>query len=134
MSSFDFKNDLTWHDFLIRAALVIGTVAIIVWLMPRSNEFSFNVEKGRPWIFSDLSAPFDFPVYKSDEVISKERDSLMRLYEPYYIINKDISGNEIRQFYKDYSDGIPGLENDFLSIIANRLRDLYATGIMNSAE
>ena len=134
MSSFDFKNDLTWHDFLIRAALVIGTVAIIVWLMPRSNEFSFNVEKGRPWIFSDLSAPFDFPVYKSDEVISKERDSLMRLYEPYYIINKDVSGNEIRQFYKDYSDGIPGLENDFLSIIANRLRDLYATGIMNSAE
>ena len=43
MSSFDFKNDLTWRDFLIRAALIIGTVAIIVWLMPRSNEFSFNV-------------------------------------------------------------------------------------------
>ena len=134
MSSFDFKDDLTWRDFLIRAALVIGTVAIIVWLMPRSNEFSFNVEKGRPWINSDLSAPFDFPIYKSDEVISKERDSLMKLYEPYYIINKDVSGNEIRQFYKDYSDGIPGLSNDYLSIIANRLRDLYATGIMNSSE
>ena len=134
MSSFDFKNDLTWHDFLIRAALVIGTVAIIAWLMPRSNEFSFNVEKGRPWIYSDLSAPFDFPIYKSEEIVNKERDSLMRLYEPYYIINKDISGNEIRQFYKDYSDGIPGLENDYLSIIANRLRDIYATGIMNSAE
>ena len=134
MSSFDFKNDLTWRDFLIRAALVIGTVAIIVWLMPRSNEFSFNFEKGRPWIYSDLSAPFDFPIYKSDEVISKERDSLMRLYEPYYIINKNVSGNEIRQFYKDYSNGIPGLENDYLSIIANRLRDLYTKGIMNSAE
>ena len=134
MSSFDFKDDLTWRDFLIRAALVIGTVAIIAWLMPRSNEFSFNVEKGRPWIYSDLSAPFDFPIYKSEEIVNKERDSLMRLYEPYYIINKDISGNEIRQFYKDYSDGIPGLENDYLSIIANRLRDIYATGIMNSAE
>ena len=134
MSSFDFKDDLTWRDFLIRAALVIGTVAIIVWLMPRSNEFSFNVEKGRPWVYSDLSAPFDFPIYKSDEVISKERDSLMKLYEPYYLINKEVSGNEIRQFYKDYSNGIPGLENDYLSIIANRLRDLYATGIMNSSE
>ena len=61
MSSFDFKDDLTWRDFLIRAALVIGTVAIIVWLMPRSNEFSFNVEKGRPWINSDLSAPSTSP-------------------------------------------------------------------------
>jgi putative nucleotidyltransferase with HDIG domain len=134
MSSFDFKNDLTWRDFLIRVSLVICTVAIIVWLMPRSNEFSFKVEKGRPWIYSDLSAPFDFPIYKSDEVINKERDSLMRLYEPYYIINKEISGKQIRQFYKDYSNGIPGLENDYLSIIANRLRDLYAKGIMNSPD
>ena len=58
----------------------------------------------------------------------------MKLYEPYYLINKDISGKQIRQFYKDYSNGIPGLENDYLSIIANRLRDLYATGIMNSSE
>ena len=134
MSSFDFKNDITWHDFLIRAALVIGTVAIIVWLMPRSSEFSFNPEKGRPWIYSDLSAPFDFPIYKSDEAISKERDSLLKLYEPYFIINKEVSGKEIRQFYKDYSNGIPGLANDYLSIIANRLRDLYATGIMNSSD
>ena len=134
MSSFDFKNELTWRDFLIRAVLVIGTVAIIVWLMPRSNQFSFNAEKGRPWVYSDLSAPFDFPIYKSDEVINRERDSLMKLYEPYYLINKDISGEQIRQFYKDYSNGIPGLENDYLSIIANRLRDLYATGIMNSSE
>ena len=134
MSSFDFKNDITWHDFLIRAALVIGTVAIIVWLMPRSSEFSFNAEKGRPWIYSDLSAPFDFPIYKSDEAISKERDSLLKLYEPYFIINKEVSGKEIRQFYKDYSNGIPGLANDYLSIIANRLRDLYATGIMNSSD
>jgi hypothetical protein len=134
MSSFDFKNDLTWRDFLIRAALVIGSVAIIVWLMPRSNELSFNVDKGRPWIYSDLSAPFDFPIYKSDEVISKERDSLMRLYEPYYIIDKEVSGKQIRQFYLDYSNGIPGLENDYLSIVANRLRDLYASGIMNSSE
>jgi len=134
MSSFDFKNELTWRDFLIRAVLVIGTVAIIVWLMPRSTQFSFNAEKGRPWVYSDLSAPFDFPIYKSDEVINRERDSLMKLYEPYYLINKDISGEQIRQFYKDYSNGIPGLENDYLSIIANRLRDLYATGIMNSSE
>jgi putative nucleotidyltransferase with HDIG domain len=134
MSSFDFKNELTWRDFLIRAVLVIGTVAIIVWLMPRSTQFSFNAEKGRPWVYSDLSAPFDFPIYKSYEVINRERDSLMKLYEPYYLINKDISGEQIRQFYKDYSNGIPGLENDYLSIIANRLRDLYATGIMNSSE
>ena len=134
MGSFNIKSDLSWRDILIPAALIIGTVAIIVWLMPRSNEFSFNAEKGRPWIYNDLNAPFDFPIYKSDDVIRTERDSLMKLYEPYYIIDKDVAGKEIRQFHKDYADGIPGLDNDFLSIIANRLRFLYAEGIMNTAE
>ena len=134
MSSFNFKSDLSWRDLLIRAALVIGTVAIIVWLMPRSNEFGFNFEKGRPWVYSDLSAPFDFPIYKSDEIIRHERDSLMKLYEPYYLIDKDVAGKQIRQFHKDYANGIPGLDNDYMSIIANRLRDLYAQGIMNSSE
>ena len=134
MGIFNIKSDLSWRDILIRAGLVIGTVVIIVWLMPRSNEFSFNVEKGRPWIYNDLNAPFDFPIYKSDEIVNKERDSLMKLYEPYYLIDKEVAGKEIRQFHKDYSNGIPGLDNDYLSIIANRLRDLYAQGIMNSAE
>ena len=134
MGSFNIKSDLSWRDILIPAALIIGTVAIIVWLMPRSNEFSFNAEKGRPWIYNDLNAPFDFPIYKSDDVIRTERDSLMKLYEPYYIIDKDVAGKEIRQFHKDYADGIPGLDNDFLSIIANRLRFLYAEGIMNTTE
>ena len=134
MGSFNIKNDLSWRDILIRTGLIIVTVVIIVWLMPRSNEFSFNAEKGRPWIYSDLSAPFDFPIYKSDEIISKERDSLMKLYEPYYLLDKEVVGKEIRQFHKDYADGIPGLSNDYLSIIANRLRALYAEGIMNTAE
>ena len=45
MSSFDFKDDLTWRDFLIRAALVIGTVAIIVWLMPRPTNSVSTLRK-----------------------------------------------------------------------------------------
>ena len=134
MSSKITKDDLTWHDLLVRAALVIATVAIIVWLMPRRNSFNYNIEKGRPWLYSDLSAPFDFPVYKSDEAIKAERDSLMQLYEPYFIYDKEVAGKEIRQFFKDYGDGIPGLSNDYLSIIANRLRDLYSQGIMNSSD
>ena len=134
MSSKITKDDLTWHEILVRALLVIVSVAIIVWLMPRRNSFNYNIEKGKPWIYSDLSATFDFPVYKSDEAVKAERDSLMQLYEPYFIYNKEVAGNEIRQFFKDYNNGIPGLSNDYLSIIANRLRDLYTQGIMNSSD
>ena len=134
MSSFNIKNDLSWRDILIRSALILATTAIIVWLMPRNTQASFKIERGKPWVYNALSAPFDFPIYKSDEAVKAERDSLMKHYEPYYIYNEEIVGKEVRQFYKDYNKGIPGLPDDYLSIIANRLRDLYAQGIMNSSE
>ena len=134
MSSFNIKNDLTWRDFLTRLGLIIITVAIIVWMMPRSSQHNYKIEKGRPWIYTDLSAPFDFPIYKSDEAVKTERDSLMKIYEPYYILNSETVGRQLRQFSKDYSNGIPGLNNDYLSIIANRLRRLYEQGIMSNTD
>lgn len=134
MSSFNVKNDITWRDFLIRTGLIVATVAIIVWLMPRSTHNTYKIEKGKPWSYADLKAPFDFPIYKSDEAVKAERDSLMKEYEPYYLYDNDIVVKQLRQFAKDYSDGIPGLSNDYISIIANRLRALYTQGIMNSSE
>lgn len=134
MSSFSIKNDTTWRDFLIRTGLIIASVVIIVWLMPRSTHNTYKIERGKPWAYADLKAPFDFPIYKSDEAVKAERDSLMKQYEPYYIYNTDIVGKQLRQFAKDYSNGIPGLSNDYISIVANRLRILYAQGIMNSSE
>jgi hypothetical protein len=103
-------------------------------MMPRSSNISFKIERGKPWIYSDLKAPFDFPIYKSDEVVKTERDSLMQQYEPYYLYNEEIVSKQIRQFVKDYNNGIPGLSKDYISFVANRLRSLYAQGIMNSSE
>lgn len=134
MSSFNIKNDITWRDLLIRASLIIVAVTIIVWLMPRSSHSNYKIEKGKPWIYGDLKAPFDFPIYKSDEAVKAERDSLMSQYEPYFIYNKEVAGVQLRQFAKDYSNGIPGLPDDYISIISNRLRALYTQGIMSNAD
>lgn len=134
MGIFNIKNDVTWHDFLIRSGLVIATVAIIVWLMPRSTHNTYKIERGKPWSYADLKAPFDFPIYKSEDAVKKERDSLLKLYEPYYEFNSEVVGKQLRQFAKDYNNGIPGLPNDYISIISNRLRSLYSKGIMNTSE
>ena len=134
MSGFNLKTDISWHDFLIRAGLIIGTVAIITWFLPRDSHNTYRIEKGKPWIYNDLKAPFDFPIFKSDDVIRAERDSLMRLYEPYFNFNKETEGIQVRQFVKDYNKGIPGLPDDYISVIANRLHRIYAQGVMNNAD
>ena len=134
MGSFNLKSDISWHDFLVRAGLIIGTVAIITWALPRDTHSTYRIEKGKPWIHSDLKAPFDFPIYKGDDVVKAERDSLMRLYEPYFNYNKETEGMQTRQFVKDYNKGISGLPDDYISIIASRLHRIYAQGVMSNTD
>ena len=130
MNTIKATNNITWRDFLIRTALVIVSVTVIVAVLPRDNDVSFKIEKGRPWRYADFTAPFDFPVYKSDEVIRAERDSILRFYEPYYEFHQEQACMSVRQFTKDYSQGIPDMPGDYISIIANRLNQLYSQGIM----
>ena len=134
MSSFNIKDDLTWRSFLTRAAIIIGSVILIVWFMPGETHGNFHAEQGKPWRYGDLTAPFDFPIYKSEKTIKHERDSMMRLYEPYYNANAEVEGRQVRKFVADHRDGLPGLSDDYISIIANRLHRIYQNGIMNSAD
>ena len=134
MSTFKQSDTLSWRDFLIRAALVIVSVTIIVIALPRDNGVNFKIEQGRPWRNADFTAPFDFPIYKSDATVKKEQDSILRLYEPYYTYVQGQENKSIRQFTKEYGQGIPDLPADFISIIANRLHQLYTQGIMNTED
>jgi hypothetical protein len=132
MSTLKQSDTLSWRDFLIRAALVIVSVTVIVITLPRDSDVNFKIEQGKPWRYADFTAPFDFPIYKSDAVVKAEQDSILRLYEPYYTYTQDQENKAVRQFTKEYSQGIPDLPSDFISIIANRLHQLYAQGIMNT--
>ena len=134
VSSFGNLDTTSWRDWLLRSALSVCSVSLIVWLMPRDSRNSFKFEQGKPWRYADFTAPFDFPVYKSNAAVKQERDSLLRSFEPYYDFNAAVEGEQVRQFVKDYNQGIPGLPNDYISIIANRLRRLYQQGIMNTSD
>ena len=134
MSIFNLKTDITWRDFLIRVGLIIVTVGLIVWSLPSDTNNTFKVEKGKPWNYADLRAPFDFPILKTDEAVKEERDSLLKQYEPYFNLNKTVEATQIRQFAKDYNQGIPGISNDYISIIANRLHDIYHKGVMSTTD
>ena len=134
MMNFNIFDNISWRDLLIRSALIVGSVALIVWIMPRDNNNNFKIEQGKPWRYAEFTAPFDFPVYKSEAVLKHEHDSLSRVFEPYYNLNTLVEGEQVRQFVKDYNDGIPGLPADYISIIANRLRRLYQQGIISNTE
>jgi hypothetical protein len=132
MNNFTPKIDLTWRELATRIALVLATVAIIVWMMPHDTHVSFKIEQDKPWQYADLTAPFDFPVYKSEDVVRAERDSVLRDYEPYYVLKENVDDEQVRKFLQDYNKVASSLNDDYKSIIANRLNDLYSKGIIDT--
>ena len=49
---------------------------LIVWMFPNKASFKFEFQKGKPWMHETLIAPYDFPVYKSNEQLLQEQENL----------------------------------------------------------
>ena len=81
-----------------RVALVLGTVAIIVWFMPRDNKPNFKMDVNKVWLYNDLNAQFDFPVYKTDSLVQAERAEVLRDFAPYYIYHEDVAVRQEKLF------------------------------------
>ena len=127
-------KELNWRDFLTRTILVVATIGFIIWAMPHSTRSYFQVEEGKPWKYADLTAPFDFPIYKSEKAIQEERDSALQQYEPYYRLNKEVEIKMVNKFHTDYANGIPDLPVNYVDIIINRLHSLYQQGIIDQKD
>ena len=127
-------EEQTWRNLVMRLVLIVISVGLIVWAMPHDNRSYFHLEQGKPWKYADLTAPFDFPVYKSDKAIQAEKDSLMKGYEPYYKYYQEKEDQMVKKFQQDYAEGIPGLGDEYIRIISNRLHSLYQQGIMAPTE
>ncbi len=134
MSKLENNDKRYWRNLLTHIALIVITVAIIVFFLPRNSGLKFVYDVGKPWMYSSLIAKFDFPIYKTDEAIKLEQDSLADKFEPYYNYNSQVEQEQIVKFMDDFTDGIPGLSADYISIIANHLHHLYQAGIMNAPE
>ncbi|MCI1246317.1 MAG: HDIG domain-containing protein [Prevotella sp.] len=134
MKLFKKQDEHPWRDFFEWAGFISVTAIIIVWFMPRNEGRRFNYDIGKPWMYGSFIARFDFPVYKTDEIVKKEKDSLMRKYQPYYRYHKETETANISRFYHDFKNGIPGLPKDYVNLIAGRLHQLYQSGIISTPE
>ena len=79
-----------WRNMFTRIALVLVTVTVIVWSLPRNEGQRFRYDIGKPWMYGSFIAKFDFPIYKTDETIKAQEDSLLQTYQPYYNYDKTV--------------------------------------------
>lgn len=128
------SRKLKWRNFLSRTLLVLITVLLIVWALPRNESKQFRYDIGKPWMYGSFIAKFDFPIYKTDETIKEQEDSLLETYQPYYNYDPAVEKKQVSKFLADYQNGIPGLPHNYVRLIADRLHRLYQAGIMDTPE
>lgn len=134
MEKFYSSRKLKWRNFLSRTLLVLITVLLIVWALPRNESKQFRYDIGKPWMYGSFIAKFDFPIYKTDEAIKEQEDSLLETYQPYYNYDPAVEKKQVSKFLADYQNGIPGLPQNYVRLIADRLHRLYQAGIMDTPE
>lgn len=134
MSIFNNTEENYWRNLATKTVLVCITVAIIVWFLPRNEGRMYRYDVGKPWMYGSVIAKFDFPIYKTDEAIKHEQDSLLKHFQPYYSLNPLIEKKQVEQFLHDYEQGINGLPKEYVGIVAKQMQEIYQMGIINTNE
>lgn len=136
MSRFNTKKEFALRDLLYKIAIFIVTVGIIVYFLPRDGKFNYQFDIDKPWKYGQLMATFDFPIYKSDEVVKREQDSIMSRFQPYYRLNKSQEKEAIAKLRADWQKHLREVvsSTDYLRFLERKLSEVYRAGILSTEE
>jgi len=119
--------------------IYILSVVLVYFMFPREGKFRYEYTKNKPWMHENLVAPFDFPIYKSDEVVQRELDSLQENSYLYFLQDSLVGQRMIAAFQIDYESiasnmGMEETTSDrwamTAQLIASVLEETYSNGII----
>ena len=118
----------------IKSGLIFVVAAILVTLLyPSKLKFKYDYSIGQPWRYEGvLTAPYSFPIYKSEAQKVQERDSIERTKISYYTQNATVKISEKNQISKDFMERklSPEVTSDYIQYIHKVLDEIYDRGIL----
>jgi len=81
------------HNYyeILKVLTFILAIVIVLWVSPKESIFKYEFQVGKPWSHSDLIAPFDFAVLKTQKQIEEEKKQILSDFIPYFTYNNEIS-------------------------------------------
>ena len=121
---------------LLKVVLFVCTTGLIAQFFPRQSTFKYNFQIGKPWPYSLLTAPFDFPIHKTKEQLRAEEDSLLHRFAPYYRLDTAIASDQIEKMTATMLNDTFLLRQEplYKNYLVSRLNNIYEKGIISSAE
>ncbi|MEN8124018.1 MAG: HDIG domain-containing metalloprotein [Bacteroidota bacterium] len=137
----DFINKLYQnHALIYKVILFLITTVFIVYLFPKGGQFKYNIQKGKPWQYENLYAPFDFAIQKSDEVLKLEAEEIESNKQLFFLVDAEVE----EKVKENYLKKIPLILEDSSAIGFNKRRikdfgqkfieSVYKVGFLNKVD
>ncbi|CAM4266496.1 HD family phosphohydrolase [Zobellia nedashkovskayae] len=127
-----FKN----QSLLYKYFLYLVSVACIVFFFPKGGKFKYEFQKGKPWQYENLYAPFDFSIQKDNEDISKEKAEFLNNQIDYYRLDPSVQDAVSKEYEKKFYEVFTGERFSASALEAldsagkDILKKLYKNGIL----
>ena len=122
------------QSFIYKILLFILSTGLIMYLLPKGGQFKYNFQKGKPWQYENLYAPFSFTIKKSEAAIEEEKKLIYENNTPYFEVDtsKVTASKALFLSYLNKNDSITGTKDINGKLIGVRIIDeLYTYGITN---
>lgn len=123
------------NSIIYKILLFVATVFLVVYFFPKGGKFKYEFQKGKPWQYDNLYAPFDFAIQKNSEIIEQEKKEITEnsklFFEYDYAVFPEVQ--------KEMTIKVRELNTDSLSvqILLSRgnkiLSDFYRTGFLEAS-
>lgn len=87
--------------------------AVLYLLIPRGASFHYEFQKGKPWPYSTLRAPFSYPIYKSETALKLDISQMQKSVRPVFRFDESVGRNLLpelassaRTAYSIYRDSL----------------------------
>lgn len=117
------------------ACTLLVSVVTLIYFLPRESKFGYVYELNKPWHYPQLIASYDFVIYKTDDEVKRERDSVVRQFVPYYRVDSLVAEKQIAALRKDFYAGkFRGIPVYYLPRLVENLRQIYGRGILDVSD
>ena len=119
--------------------LYLISILLVYFMFPREGKFQYEYSKNKPWMHETLVAPFDIPIYKSEQAVQQERDSLQQNAHLYFFYDSLVGSNMVSTLDTDYNKLVSSMGIGLYvsgswsvtgSMISDILHEIYEKGII----
>lgn len=91
------------QSLIYKVFLFIFATLLVIYFLPKGGQFKYNFQKGKPWQYENLYAPFSFTIKKNEDSLKKERDEIRLNAIPYFEYNSEVQQEVFENFQDNLS-------------------------------